>query len=36
LKTKKVLFIKKISAKPYGQNSSFLNQQMVPWWRNFE
>jgi hypothetical protein len=22
-------------SKPYGQNSSCLNQQMAPWWRNF-
>ena len=35
LENKKVLFLKQKWSKPYGQISSFINQQMAPWWRNF-
>ena len=35
LRNKKVLFLKNIWAKPYGQDSSFFNQQMAPWCANF-
>ena len=35
LEKQKSFIPKTIWSKPYGQNSSFLDQQMAPWWRNF-